>query len=179
MSTIFSKLQITFYSTFSFCLLCSLGILQSICIWAAVWLRAVYIFLPSKTTSSICWTGWTTASCSGNHPFSSASSKACLYFTYSWSSRMWPKMNTRADNKSLSQVESLVHFTVGDKSIYLAVWPPQAFCSDRLVVQIYQGKKYKPYLYSWYTPRKQNIYLVFTHMFNNQDLQETQLMLST
>lgn len=72
------------------------GNTQNLYILASVWSKGFYVLLPSRTISSICWMGWTTASCNGNHPFSSASSNAYLYFTYSWSSRMWPELNTWA-----------------------------------------------------------------------------------
>ena len=54
---------------------------------------------------------------------------------------MQPKINPWADNKSLGQVESPIHPTVGDTSTYLALWPPPAFSFDHLVVQIYRERK--------------------------------------
>lgn len=144
--------------------------------FASVGSKRFYVLLPSRTTSSICWMGWTTASCNGNHPFSSASSNACLYFTYSWSSRMWPKLNIPAGNKSLSwQLEffnlphsrQYTHFTLfygfHKFSVLITQWYKPT--RERKISRIYpSGVLQKTQTF--------NLYWVFVHDFNYHDLQE-------
>ena len=151
-------------SAFFFLLFMFIGNARNFYILDLVWLKGFYVFSPFKTISSICWMGWTTISCSGSHPFSSVSSNKYLYFTYSWSSRMWPKLNTGWQQICLDKVEAPVQPTIGSVLIYLVLWLP-VFCwckftKERKISHIYTSGMLQ-------VTKRFNLYWIFVHNFNN------------